>query len=128
MRVLVLYCMLGYSIPALAYGKDVSVTAVSGQLTKMQDYKSWKDDCTSGTGVVKVLTKPQHGTLSTRIVDTTIGPHTRIPRVTYCNGVPIKAFQVSYTSVRGFHGTDNFSLEAIWSSHRDTDNYIVTVR
>jgi hypothetical protein len=56
MRVLVLYCMLGYSIPALAYGKDVSVTAVSGQLTKMQDYKSWKDDCTSGTGVVKPST------------------------------------------------------------------------
>jgi hypothetical protein len=128
MRVFALYCILGCCVPALAHGKDFTRTALSGRLTKMQDYTSWRDDCTSSTGEVRVLTKPQHGTLSTRIVDTKISAHTRIPRVTYCTGVPVKAFQVNYTSVRGFRGTDNFSLEAVWPSHRDTDNYTVTVK
>jgi hypothetical protein len=128
MRAFAFYCVLGCWIPALAHGKDFSVTAASGQVIKVQDYKSWKNDCTSTTGTVRVLTKPQHGTLSTRIVDSTISSHTRIPRVTYCTGVPIKAFRVNYASTRGFHGTDNFSLEAVWPSHSDIDNYVITVR
>jgi hypothetical protein len=127
MRAFAFYCTLVCSVPVAASGEDFSVTVASGRLTKMQDYKSWKNDCTSTTGVVKVITKPQHGTLSTRIVDTTISSHTRIPRVTYCTGLPIKAFRVNYTSTRGFHGTDTFSLEAVWPSHRDIDNYVVAV-
>jgi len=78
--------------------------------------------------VVKVLAKPQHGILSTRIVDSKIGLYHRIPRVAHCTGAPVKAFQVNYTSLRGFHGTDNFSLEAIWSTHRDIDNCTITVK
>ena len=128
MRVFAVYCILGCCTPALVHGKDFNLTAVSGQLTKMENYISWSDDCASKSGTVKVLAKPQHGTLSTRIVDSKIGLHHRIPRVTYCTGVPVKALQVTYTSVRGFHGTDNFSLEAIWSTHRDIDNYTVTVK
>lgn len=128
MRSFALYCILGCCLPALVHGKDFSLTAVSGQSTKMQNYTSWNDDCASSTGTVKVLTKPQHGMISKRFVDSKISTHTRIPRVAYCTGVPVKALQVNYTSARGFHGTDNFSLEAIWPTHRDIDNYIVTVK
>jgi hypothetical protein len=69
MRAFALYCILGCCVPALVHGKDFNLTAVSGQLTKMENYISWSDDCVSRSGVVKVLAKPQHGILSTRIVD-----------------------------------------------------------
>jgi hypothetical protein len=93
----------------------------------MGSYRSWKDDCTSSSGTVKVLTKPQHGRLSTSIVDSTIGSP-RIARKVDCAGVPIKAFQVDYTSERGFHATDSFVLDATWSNLSETDHYTVMVR
>jgi hypothetical protein len=127
MRVVAAACILVFGITGLAQAKDLSRTVSSGQTAEMVNYRSWNNNCVSTTGVVKVLTKPQHGKLSTRIIDTTIGTP-RIQRKVDCTGVPTKGFQVSYTSERGFHGTDSFSLDITWPTHRDIDHFTVAVQ
>ena len=124
MKVLAAACILAFGIPGLAQAKDLSRTVASSE---MANYRSWDNNCVSSTGVVTVLAKPQHGKLSTRIIDTTIGTP-RIKRRVDCTGLPTKGFQVSYTSDRGFHGTDNFSLDVTWPTHRDVDHFTVTVQ
>ncbi len=94
----------------------------------MHAYHSWGSGCVARTGVVKVLTKPQHGKLTTRIVDSKVPRH-RTRGATACFGKPIKAFQVDYTSRRGFRGTDSFKLEATFGSGlREIDTYTITVK
>jgi len=127
MKVLAAACILVFGIPGLARAKDLSRIVSSGQTAEMANYRSWNNNCVSGTGVVTVLAKPQHGKLSTRIIDTIIG-NPRIKRRVDCTGLPTKGFQVSYTSERDFHGTDNFSLDITWPTHRDVDHFTVTVR
>jgi hypothetical protein len=86
-----------------ANAKDFQRTAAAGQATKMIDYKGWDPKtCRPKMGVVKVVNKPNHGTISTRNVQGEIG----VGRSGYarCKGTPITAFRVEYTSNPGFRG------------------------
>ncbi len=127
MKKLAAACVLAFGIAGVAQANDVSRTVASGQTAQMSNYRSWNNKCVSTPGVVKVLTKPRHGKLSTRIIDTTIGSP-RIKRKVDCRGVPTKGFQVNYTSDPGFHGTDNFSLDITWPTHADVDRFTITVQ
>ena len=62
---------------AVADAKTVSKTTASGKMVLVYTYVNWKSDCSSNGGVVKVITKPQHGNLSPRRgnrADTTTPP------------------------------------------------------
>jgi hypothetical protein len=93
-----------------AYGKMLSKTAQSGKATLMYQYGNWKADCSTHGGVVKVLTRPQHGRLTPRREIVTIKA-SRFTGVTKCFGKQIQGFVVYYTSTPGFRGADNFAIE-----------------
>ena len=79
--------------------------------------------CLSSSGLVKVLTKPQHGKLMPRVMDYVI-PR----RGQACGGKLIQAFVVHYTPDRAFRGNDRFSLDVTYGNgEREVDNYTISV-
>src|SRR5438067_1407170 len=68
-------------------------------------------NCLSNSGVVKVVTKPQHGKLAPRVMDWVIRG-----RGEACRGKLIQAFVVYYTPDRGFYGDDHFRLEVTYGN------------
>ena len=111
-----------------AHAEALVRRALSGKTTRMFMYTSWNRDCSSKTGVVKVLAKPQHGTLTPRPdVDTTVGRN-RVRPNNSCFGMPIKGFQVDYTSRPGYRGTDSFVIEATFGTQATiVDTFTVIV-
>jgi hypothetical protein len=65
-----------------AFAKDFTKSAKSGQATTMATYRSWGKDCSNRIGIVKVISKPAHGTLNPVHVDSTIGMSRRNPELT----------------------------------------------
>jgi hypothetical protein len=127
---------LALKLPALclwltaanAFAVDYTRTVRSGQLSQMHVYRSWTDDCKSKLGVVKVLTRPAHGTLRPSQVSATIGVSRSDPeRTAHCRGLPTDGFRVDYISDRGFRGTDRFQIEFSHGRHVDIDNYAINV-
>ena len=74
-------------------------------------YFTWKADCRSAFGTVKVISKPQHGTISNHLIDWRIGISRRKGVPDQCFGRPIKALAVFYKPQPGYHGIDSFSLD-----------------
>ena len=113
-----------------AHAMQFDRTVPSGTTVRMHHYRSWGKNCEVNGGMVKLLTKPQHGKLTTRTVDS----HIQINRFargggTPCTGRPIKAFEVNYRSNPGYHGPDSFTIEmTTGSGKRDVDTYSVTVQ
>lgn len=104
-------------------------TAPSGKTTRMITYKAWKrSDCSADIGVVKVVSKPAHGTLTPRPgVAATIGKN-RVGRDNSCMGRPITGFQVDYRSNPGYRGTDTFVIETTFGKRSMVvDTFTVTV-
>jgi hypothetical protein len=127
MKALAIGCALVCGAPGIAQAKAVGRTATSGKATLMYVYMNWKRDCSPDLGIVKVLTRPQHGKLMPRRVDAPIGP-SRFYGVTHCQGRPTKGFQVHYTSAPGFHGIDSFAIEVTYTNHPpEVDTFTVTV-
>lgn len=119
-------CALAMAPAAIAESR--TRTAVSGQTTRIVVTRSWNRECVMNGGVVKVLIKPRHGKLTNRIVDTTVPPN-RTGMDNRCLGKPIKGFQVDYTSIPGFHGTDTFTLEVTSGGGKTfQDDYTVIVQ
>ena len=112
-----------------ASARDFFRTARSGQTTKMHVYRSWTNDCQNKPGVVRVISKPSHGTLRPSQVTSKIGESRRNPGMTaHCKGVPTNGFRVDYTSQPGFRGTDRFTLQFEYGRAADIDNYVVNVQ
>ena len=111
-----------------AYADALVRTAQPGKTTRMFVYTSWNKDCSSKTGVVRVVAKPRHGTLIPhRDVDTTIGRN-RVKPNDSCYGMPTKGFQVDYTSKPGYRGTDSFVIEATFGTQATiVDTFTVIV-
>jgi hypothetical protein len=102
--------------------------AVSGKTTKMWNYGSWDRNCETKGGVVKLLTKPSHGTATPRRT-VAVAKFNRFDPSDHCLGKPVSMFQVLYTSARGFHGTDTFQIErTLRYGRRDIDTFTVEVR
>ena len=113
-----------------ASAMEFNKTVRSGVTVSMHHYRSWGADCKTNGGVVKLVTRPQHGKLVTRTIDSRIEIN-RFARggATPCTGTPIKAFEVSYTSARGYHGADSFVIEMVnGNGSRDVDHYTVDVQ
>lgn len=112
-----------------AHADAIFRKASSGKTTRMITYKSWKPgECTANVGVVKVVSKPAHGTLTPRPgVATTIGKN-RVGNDDSCMGRAITGFQVDYKSDPGYRGTDSFVIETTYGKRSMTvDAFTVTV-
>lgn len=111
-----------------AHAEDFVRSANSGRSTKMHIYRSWTTDCKSTLGIVKVLSKPSHGTLTPTEVTAPIGVSRWNPENTaHCKGVSTNGFRVDYVSAPGFRGTDNFQIQFTSGKHVDVDRYTVNV-
>jgi len=122
--------ILGCAMPDFAHGRDFNRTVPSGVTVLMHQYASWTKDCKNNGGVVRLLSKPQHGNATPRTVDSHVGTNRfAAGGVTPCRGSPIKAFEVDYRSHPGFRGTDTFMIEeTTGSGKRAVDTYTVTIQ
>ena len=112
-----------------ACARDFTKSARSEQLTRMGVYSSWTTECQSKLGVVKIVSKPSHGTLRPTQVTTKIGTSRYNPdRTAQCKGLPTNGFRVDYISDPGFRGTDQFVIEFNYGHGPDTDHYTVNVQ
>ncbi len=112
-----------------ACAKDFTMSARSGQPTQMHVYRSFTADCDSKRGIVKVASRPAHGTLTPSEVQTRIGPSRYKPELTAkCVGLPTNGFRVDYRSEPGFRGTDQFVIEYDYGHGLEVDHYTVNVR
>ena len=102
--------------------------AASGKPTTAYVYRNWDKDCRERGGVVKVVTKPQHGRLTKeRIVAPMV--HQGRSSDTHCNGVTIPGPRVVYTSFPGYRGLDQFVVERTLPNGRvDVDTYTINVQ
>jgi hypothetical protein len=122
-------CLLFFGVSNSALGLDLNRTVVSGQTTHIKSYRSWDKNCQSRFGVVKLLTKPQHGKLTTRIANGKIRNSRFLGGPDQCFGTPIKAFKIDYTSVKGFRGVDTFTVDITFGGgRRDIDVVTITVQ
>jgi hypothetical protein len=121
-------CVLAYGLPA-AQARPFDRTAAAGQTTKIYEYHSRGDsNCAATAGVVKVLSKPSHGTITHHAVNSIRILNHQGKLQTHCFGTPVKAFVVDYTPAPGFHGIDKFSLDVTWGREQhDIDTYTVKV-
>jgi len=111
-----------------AHAGDFVRSAKSGQSTKMHIYRSWTADCQSKLGIVQVLSKPSHGTITPTEVTAPIGVSRWNPESTaHCKGVLTNGFRVDYVSAPGFRGTDQFQIQFRSGNNVDTDNFTVNV-
>jgi hypothetical protein len=132
MKALALGCILACGIPMLARADNFNKTAYPGVATGMHSYFGWDPNtCQPLSGVVKLLTKPKHGRLTTRQVDRAIY-RSRFATGRFrsvCAGHALKAFAISYTSNPNFHGVDSFSVRATygWQNRVVIDTFTITV-
>jgi hypothetical protein len=122
--------VIGWFMASLdhAYADTFIVSVRSGDNTVVHGYVHWnKNDCSSRTGIVRVVSKPRHGKLIPSEEDGTIRRNRFKPDDLTCVGKPIKVFKVYYQSDTGFHGQDRFTIEATYSKRQVLDVYNVTV-
>jgi hypothetical protein len=103
----------------------------AGQTTQLAVYTAWDPvNCGNVFGVVKVTAKPQSGKLSNALINTTVPIGRFTGRPGSCFGKPTKGFAVFYTPVRGFRGTDTFTVDISWPAvnRTATDTFFVTVQ
>lgn len=123
-------CFLACQVASSAHAEHRTKTVPAERTTQIVVHTAWDPYyCGSVHGVVKVLTKPQHGRLSNRLIPTTIGL-SRFGSSGQCYGKPTTGFAIYYTPVRGFRGTDSFSFDIRWPviSRQATDTYTVNVQ
>jgi hypothetical protein len=112
----------------VADAKTVNKTAAPGKPELMYTYTAWKLDCSANSGVVALVTRPQHGRVSPRKGIVPIGLH-RLFGMTKCYGKPAPGFQVYYTSAPGFRGTDSFTIEVKYEGLPTlVDTFTITVQ
>jgi hypothetical protein len=128
MKFLLACALLTCCVVSPAAAKPMNKTVASGKPTIVAHYFTWNKDCTGAFGVVKVVSPPQHGTISRGLVDWTIGESRREGGTDQCFGKPIKALAVTYKSEAGYHGTDTFTLDATFRAYHDVDTFTVTVQ
>jgi hypothetical protein len=109
-------------------GKNPKPDGGFWQTQVMYEYGNWKSDCSSHGGIVKVLTKPQHGKLTPVRENVTIRA-SRFPRDMSCYGKQILGFVVYYTPQPQFVGFDTFAIEVTYPGHPpDVDTFSVNVK
>jgi len=104
--------VFGFGLSSNCSAKDFVRQAKPGEPTQMWVYLSWHpEDCSPNIGVVKLIRKPQHGTLKTSQVDSRIIIPRRNPeKNAHCIGKSAPGFRVDYTSEPNYKGPDNFQI------------------
>jgi hypothetical protein len=127
-RVLAVAISMALSGPSVAATWEYTREAESGKAKVVWRYQNWNSKCEERGGVVRVVTRPQHGTLLRKRVVTPVLSN-RLNPSDHCIGKVVPGLEVSYKSASGFHGTDRFVIERTLASGRvDIDTFIVTVR
>lgn len=94
------------SVAAVAHAEDVTMDTGSGQTISYQLYTYSVSTCSSeGQFRTKILDEPAHGRLDVR-------PATFVVDKPPCTGRKFVGTSISYTSDKGFRGTDHFSVSA----------------
>jgi len=108
------------SVAAVAHAEDRVMDTKSGQAVSDQFYLYSVGDCTSvGQFRMKVLEEPAHGKLDIR-------PETFVIDTSPCRGRKFVGTNVSYKSIKGFHGTDHFSISAGYPTDTSEMRYSYT--
>lgn len=111
-----------------AYAYSLNRTALSGKSTLMYNYGNWRGDCSPHGGVVRVASKPQHGTL-TPVRQTITIKSSRFPRDMSCIGRQVPGFVVYYRSKPSFVGLDSFTIEVTYPGRPPSiDTFTVQVQ
>lgn len=111
--------------------KDFVKQAKPGQPTEMWVYLSWHSkDCSPNIGVVKLVRKPEHGTLKTSQVDSKITvPRGNPGKNAHCLGKAAPGFRVEYMSEPDYRGFDSFQIHVTFGTkHTDVDNFTISVQ
>lgn len=114
-----------------AFADEFSRQARSGQRALMRAYANFNiSDCSPVQGTVNVVTKPRHGTLSTVPGPYTIDVNRFTGQRSRCAGKTITGLNVYYVPERGYRGTDNFTLRAVYRAGAFSvlDSFSVEVR
>jgi hypothetical protein len=94
------------SIGAFAASKTVQ----SGVVSRLTTHMRYDSSCTPIRVVIKILTPPANGTLTTQPTDITVPPKNGVgePQPAQCIGKTVAGLAVFYQSNPGFHGQDSF--------------------
>ncbi len=117
--------------PSVSPAKDFVRQAKPGQPTEMWVYLSWHTkDCSPNIGVVKLVRKPEHGSLKTSQVDSKITvPRGNLAKNAHCIGKEAPGFRVDYTSEPNYRGFDSFQIQVTFGTkHADVDNFAISVQ
>jgi hypothetical protein len=118
-------------VPTELAAAEMSRSAQSGTRALMREYSNWHlSTCAPYPGTVKVITKPANGTLVTASGPYVINVNRFTGAQSNCAGKTVTALRVYYTSKPGFHGKDNFVLEATYRAGLvvAVDRFTVDVR
>ena len=119
--------LLALTSAAFGDGLTITKTVRAGVTTELHAYTSWHGPtCKTDGGVVKPLSKPQHGTLIPQKA------MRMFPTSRYgsdeCAGRAYPAFVILYRSAPNFRGVDNFSVQVTFGGGRsEVDYYTVNV-
>ena len=94
--------------PALA--QTIYKTTPAGQSSKIDHYMGWNDDCSFKSLSIDVIAKPAHGAITSRIANGTITADAKVGTSGACAGKPTKVLEIYYKPEKGFHGSDNFTV------------------
>jgi hypothetical protein len=130
----ILSIVLSVLLPVLLFSVAPSATAgsfvrsaKSGVPTTAYTYHAHNRDCGAKFGIVKVVTKPQHGKLiPVRDVSTLKG--NRFKPTDPCIGSAIPGFRVEYTSTPGYVGIDSFVIEYTTGKQDTLDSFTIHVQ
>jgi hypothetical protein len=115
MKLFAIICVAAFfTTPEQAHAETFLRNVKSGPTARMYTYHSWNQDCSPESGVVKVVTKPQHGKL-TPIKDYSPPYRNRFQTSDPCLGKIMQGFRVEYTSAPGYRGTDSFVIEVTFA-------------
>jgi hypothetical protein len=133
MRLLLSFLALAAAIPACQAQtrppQTLTPIVVSGKDRQVGFFYALNSDCsTRGEGDLRLIRKPEHGTVEFK--SGRDAPH--FPEgtpVTHCNGQMVPGQAVWYKSAEGYLGKDYFDVEFIGPRGADIINrYVVTVK
>ena len=112
-----------------ASARTFEQTVTAGRSTVIKTYRSWDTNCAPTKGVVKLQTRPQHGRLTVKNINSVV-PEIDFANVrTACAGKPSPGFQITYMPVPGYVGIDSFSVNVLSDGRWNwSDDFIVTVK
>ena len=120
--------LLAINGAAFGQGKTFNNTVQAGVLTELHFYSSWQEGtCKVNGGVVRAVSKPQHGHLFPQKTMRMFERNIRGEQ-TNCWGKSYPAFVISYRSDPNFRGADSFSVQVtLGNGTTYVDHYDITV-